>query len=141
MRNSPVLTALFPQVRQGVLAATLGQPDRWWYPSELADRLGTSPSSLQRELSSLVASGILVHRREGTRAYFKAETQSLVVLGKVMHKYAVYFETCRRKRNTIDYTFSNVATETEAKEILIQASQFYREVEDWITKNHPSLKK
>jgi predicted nucleotidyltransferase len=46
--------------------------------SELAGRLGTSPSSLQRELSSLVASGILVYRREGTRAYFKAETQSPV---------------------------------------------------------------
>jgi len=78
MRSSPMLTALFPQVRQGVLAATLGQPDKWWYLSELADRLGTSPSSLQRELSSLVSSGILVHRREGTRAYFKAETQSPV---------------------------------------------------------------
>jgi predicted nucleotidyltransferase len=78
MRNSSVLTALFPQVRQGVLAATLTQPDKWWYLSELADRLGTSPSSLQRELSSLVASGILVHRREGTRVYFKAQTQSPV---------------------------------------------------------------
>ena len=29
-------------------------------------------------LSSLVASGILAHRREGTRAYFKAETKSPV---------------------------------------------------------------
>jgi predicted nucleotidyltransferase len=78
MRNSSVLTALFPQVRQGVLAATLTQPEKWWYLSELADRLGTTPSSLQRELSSLVASGILAHRREGTRAYFKAETRSPV---------------------------------------------------------------
>ena len=78
MRNSSVLTALFPQVRQGVLAATLTQPDKWWYLSELAERLHTSPSSLQRELASLVASGILVHRREGTRAYFKAETKSPV---------------------------------------------------------------
>jgi uncharacterized protein (UPF0332 family) len=63
------------------------------------------------------------------------------VLGKPADKYADYFETCRRKRNTIDYTFSNVATETEAKEILAQASQFYGEVEDWLAKNHPSLKK
>jgi predicted nucleotidyltransferase len=78
MRNSSVLNALFPQVRQGVLATTLGQPDQWWYLSELADRLGTAPSSLQRELSSLVASGILVHRRDGTRVYFKAQTQSPV---------------------------------------------------------------
>ena len=78
MRKRSVLTALFPQVRQGVLTVTLGRPDKWWYLSELADRLGTTPSSLQRELSSLVASGILVHRREGTRAYFKAQTQSPV---------------------------------------------------------------
>lgn len=78
MRNHSVLTALFPQVRQGVLAATLTQPEKWWYLSELADRLRTTPSSLQRELSSLVASGILAHRREGTRVYFKAETRSPV---------------------------------------------------------------
>jgi hypothetical protein len=45
-----------------------------------------------------------------------------LVLGKPMHKYADYFETCRRKRNTIDYTFSNVATETEATEILMRDS-------------------
>jgi allantoicase len=64
-----------------------------------------------------------------------------LVLGKPADKYADYFETCRRKRNTIDYTFSNVATQTEAKEILAQASQFYGEVEDWLAKNHPSLKK
>jgi predicted nucleotidyltransferase len=78
MRNTSVLRALFPQVRRGVLAATLTQPDKWWYLSELAGRLGTGPSSLQRELSSLVACGILLRRREGTRAYFKAETKSPV---------------------------------------------------------------
>ena len=78
MRKSFVLAALFPHVRQGVLAATLTHPEKWWYLSELADRLGTTPSSLQRELSALVASGILTRRREGTRAYFKAETRSPV---------------------------------------------------------------
>lgn len=64
-----------------------------------------------------------------------------LVLGKPADKYADYFETCRRKRNTIDYTFSNVATETEAKEIMVQANEFYSRIEDWISKNHPSLKK
>ena len=34
-----------------------------------------------------------------------------LVLRKPAHKYADYFETCRRKRNTIDYAFSNIATE------------------------------
>src|SRR5258706_13334003 len=78
MRNSSVLTALFPRVRQGVLAATLTQPEKWWYLSELATRLGSGPSSLQRELGSYVASGILVRRRDGPRAYFEAETKSPV---------------------------------------------------------------
>jgi uncharacterized protein (UPF0332 family) len=64
-----------------------------------------------------------------------------LVFGKPMYKYADYFETCRRKRNTIDYTFSNVATETEAKEILVQAAEFCSQVEYWITKSHPALKK
>ena len=68
------------------------------------------------------------------------ETTKLV-LDKPAHKYADYFEACRRKRNTIDYTFSNVATDTESKEIVVQAAEFYNEVENWIAKNHPALKK
>jgi uncharacterized protein (UPF0332 family) len=64
-----------------------------------------------------------------------------LVLGKTADKHADYFEICRRKRNTIDYTFSNVATETEAKEILARAADFYNKVEDWITRNHPSMTK
>ena len=52
------------------------QPDKWWYLSELAQFIRTTPSSLQRELKALVGGGILDQRREGTRTYFKAETRS-----------------------------------------------------------------
>jgi predicted nucleotidyltransferase len=76
MRKTAALAALFPTVRGDVLAATLTQPDKWWYLSELAQFLRTTPSSLQRELKTLVESGILEQRREGTRTYFKAETRS-----------------------------------------------------------------
>ena len=77
MRNtSPTLASLFPTVRQGVLAATLTRPEKWWYLSELAAFLHTRPSSLQRELSSLEQSGILQQRKDGRRTYFKAETRS-----------------------------------------------------------------
>lgn len=76
MRKRQALRSLFPTVRGDVLAATHTQPDRWWYLSELAQFLGTSPSSLQREVKALVAGGILHHRREGTRTYIKAETRS-----------------------------------------------------------------
>ena len=75
-RHMPALDSLFPTVRQGVLAATLTQPEKWWYLSELADFLHTRPSSLQRELCSLQQSGILQQRKDGRRSYFKAETRS-----------------------------------------------------------------
>src|SRR5579864_7987037 len=77
MRNkTSTLDSLFSGVRQGVLAATLTQPEKWWYLSELAQFLHTQPSSLQRELSSLEQSGILQQRKDGRRTYFKAETRS-----------------------------------------------------------------
>lgn len=76
VRNVPVLQALFPRIRQGVLVATLTQPEKWWYLSELAEHLHTTPSSLQRELAALVDIGILQKRREGTRKYFRAHTRS-----------------------------------------------------------------
>ena len=75
-RNAPALDSLFPGVRQGVLAATLTRPGKWWYLSELAAFLHTRPSSLQRELTSLEQSGILQQRKDGRRTYFKAETRS-----------------------------------------------------------------
>src|SRR4030095_10470560 len=78
MRNPAVLAALFPTIRGDVLAATLTQPEKWWYLSEMAQFLKTSPSSLQRELKALVEGGIPETRREGTRAYFKADTGSPV---------------------------------------------------------------
>jgi len=78
MRTSSILTALFPAVRQEILAATLLSPERSWYLSELAAHLGTSPSSLQRELEALAKSGILQRRQEGRRIYYRAETASPV---------------------------------------------------------------
>lgn len=78
MRRSPVLDALFPAVRQEILAATLLSPDKWWYLSELASHLKTSPSSLQRELESLTKSGILEHKQDGRRTYYRARRDSAV---------------------------------------------------------------
>jgi predicted nucleotidyltransferase len=76
MHSSATLDALFPKTRQGILAATLTQPEKWWFLSELAAFLGTTPSSLQRDFSALVDTGILERRRDGTRVYFRAQKRS-----------------------------------------------------------------
>jgi allantoicase len=95
-------------------------------------------AALQAANMAIACAGYRIVSKTGHHRVSLESTK--LVLGKTAHKYADYFETCRRKRNTIDYTFSNVATDTEAKEIVVQAKQFYVEVEDWITKNHPPLK-
>ena len=87
MRKSLLIDALFPKIRQGVLAATMMHPERWWYLSDLARQLQVTPSSLQRELHSLVQAGILERRREGRQVYYRpdsncpilAELQGLMV--------------------------------------------------------------
>src|ERR1035437_10226764 len=71
-----VLDALFPAVRQHILGTILAGPARWWFLSELAHHLVTTPSSLQRELPLLVNAGILEERRDGTRTYFRAHQAS-----------------------------------------------------------------
>jgi len=78
MRRSPVLDALFPAIRQKLLATALLSPEKWWYLSELASHLGTSPSSLQRELDSLTESGVLERKQDGRRVYYRAQAGSPV---------------------------------------------------------------
>lgn len=51
-----------------------------------------------------------------------------------------YFETCRRKRNKIDYDAAEVVSETEANEILAKAIEFQNLIETWIARNHPLYK-
>ena len=63
-----------------------------------------------------------------------------LAIGKAADRYSDYFDRCRRKRNVIDYDDAFVATETEAKEIVKKAKEFVHIVEQWIAKNHPSLK-
>ena len=96
-------------------------------------------AALQAANMAIACAGYRIMSKVGHHRVSLESTK--LVLRKPAHKYADYFETCRRKRNTIDYTFSNVATETEAKEILVEAIAFYNQVEDWITKSHPALGK
>ena len=63
-----------------------------------------------------------------------------LALGKPAEHLADYFDSCRRKRNEIDYTGATIATTTEADELLLHAKAFLNLVESWITSNHPALK-
>jgi DNA-binding transcriptional ArsR family regulator len=76
MRNTRPLDALLPKTRQGILAATLVQPQKAWFVSELARRMEVPSSSLQRELQDLTQAGILKSHRQGRMVYYQANTDS-----------------------------------------------------------------
>ena len=63
-----------------------------------------------------------------------------LALGKPAEHLADYFDSCRRKRNEIDYTGATIATTTEADELLLHAKAFLKLVEGWISSAHPALK-
>ncbi len=69
------LDSLFPRIRQAILSTILIHSGKWWYISDLARHLDTSPSSLQRELTQLTSAGILLSRKDGNRVYFKADIE------------------------------------------------------------------
>lgn len=62
-----------------------------------------------------------------------------LAMGPTVAKLAKYFDTCRRKRNLVDYSVANVVTETELEELLEMAAEFRRMIEDWIARNHSDL--
>jgi uncharacterized protein len=74
-RKSSIVDALFPKVRQEILSTLLLDPGKAWYLSDLAQHHRTTPSSLQRELASLVEAGILTKKRDGNRTYFQADPE------------------------------------------------------------------
>ena len=86
---------------------------------------------------AIACSGYRVTARSGHHAV----TLDCLVLaiGNRGQPFADYLDTCRRKRNAIDYTFSDVATETEADEIVREAGLFLNLIENWIVERHSHL--
>jgi uncharacterized protein (UPF0332 family) len=70
--------------------------------------------------------------------YHLATFESLeIAMGSPVSALAAYFDTCRRKRNQVDYDRTNAATETEAEDLLQKAEEFRELVEQWIQKHYP----
>jgi len=73
--RKPIIDALFSKTKQNILSATVINPDKWWYLSDLAKTINTSPSSLQRDLLNMTSTGILEKRQEGNRIYYRANKE------------------------------------------------------------------
>ena len=70
--RKPVMDYIFNKTKQKVFSAILLNPDKWWYLTDLAKHLRTTPSSLQRELAGLKEADVLLSKKDGNRVYYKA---------------------------------------------------------------------
>lgn len=74
--RSSFADALFPAVRQRVLAPLFGQPERSYYVNELVRIAGSGSGAVQRELESLASSGLVTVTRQGNQKHYQANQAS-----------------------------------------------------------------
>lgn len=75
---SNIADALFPKVRQRVLAVLLGAPDRSFYTNEVIGLAQSGAGAVQRELADLTAAGLLTAHKQGNQKHYQANTASPV---------------------------------------------------------------
>ncbi len=76
--SSGIGEALFPKIRRKALALFLLNPDKRYYFREAVRLLGDTPGSLQRELKTLTAAGILTVEPIGIQKFYRANSDSPV---------------------------------------------------------------
>jgi hypothetical protein len=91
-------------------------------------------AALQTAKMAIACAGYRVKGEGAHKTSFEAVE---LAMGTSIARLAAYFETCRRKRNQLDYDVADVASDTEAAEILEKAKEFKQAVETWIAANHP----
>ena len=70
--------ALFPKVRQRILAVFFGNPDRSFYANEVIAIAQSGTGAVQRELAALFDAGLLLMTKRGNQKHFQANAAAPV---------------------------------------------------------------
>ena len=70
--------ALFPKVRQRVLAVLFGNPGRSFYANEVIALAQSGTGAVQRELAALLDAGLLLMTKRGNQKHFQANAAAPV---------------------------------------------------------------
>ena len=62
-----------------------------------------------------------------------------LILGRDRMADANYLETCRTKRNTVEYDYAGGATDADADELIEFAEHLAKDVIEWLHSRHPDL--
>ena len=76
--SSALADALFPKVRQRVLAVLFGTPDRSFYANEVIALAQSGTGAVQRELAGLSEAGLLTVKKQGNQKHYQANASAPV---------------------------------------------------------------
>jgi predicted nucleotidyltransferase len=76
--SSSLADALFPKVRQRVLAVLFGTPDRSFYANEVIALAQSGTGAVQRELADMTAAGLLTVLKQGNQKHYQANADAPV---------------------------------------------------------------
>jgi hypothetical protein len=62
-----------------------------------------------------------------------------LIFGPAQQKLMDYFDTCRQKRNQVNYDHAGLTSDAEANELIERANEFRAWVAEWIKQNHPQF--
>jgi hypothetical protein len=62
-----------------------------------------------------------------------------LVLGTVKKGDAAYLDSCRVKRNTVEYDYVGGASDSDANELIAFAEELRAEVLGWLEREHPEF--
>jgi len=79
------------------------------------------------------------YRAERSLQHYRTIQSLPIILGSDRKKDAEYLETCRKKRNIVEYDYVGGATNDDAIELITFAKELHRDVVEWLRKNHPQL--
>lgn len=86
---------------------------------------------------------ILLHvsgyRPEKSLAHYRTLAALPLILGKERSADAACLDTCRSKRNTVEYDTAGAATQQDAEELIAFVGDLRNDVIDWLKSNHPAL--
>jgi predicted nucleotidyltransferase len=78
LASSPMADALFPKVRQRVLAVLFGNPGRSFYVNEVIAQAQSGTGAVQRELLALSEAGLITMTRQGNQKHYQANAAAPV---------------------------------------------------------------
>jgi hypothetical protein len=81
------------------------------------------------------------YRPEKTLAHYRTLQALPLILGPEKNADADYLDSCRSKRNVVEYDYTGGATDADANELIAFIVDLKKEVLEWLKAKHPEFLK